>query len=98
MAGTGGKREGAGRPEGSKNKKTEEWEQLGDFLTEEGAERAKGIMRDAQDNAFMRYYTMLLEYFRPKHQRSEVKQETTIKMIDGFEYKVPDETDSKTNT
>lgn len=61
-----------GRGKGVKTKKTKAWEQIGDFLTEAGAQRAKKIMDKADDDSFMRYYAMFLEYFKPKQQRQTI--------------------------
>ena len=61
-----------GRTKGSKNVKTQEWDQLGEFLTKEGAERVRAIMATAEPEQFMRYYNQLLEHFKPKLQRSEL--------------------------
>ena len=61
-----------GRDKGDKNKKTKAWEQLGQFFTDAGAERAKQIMVDADDKEFMIYYDKLVEYFKPKLQRTDL--------------------------
>ena len=59
-----------GKTKGTKNVKTQEWEQLGEFLTKEGAERVVAIMATANDKQFMAYYNQLLEHFKPKLQRT----------------------------
>lgn len=61
----------AGKPVGTKSKKTIAWENLGDFLTEAGAIRAKEIMMKAPSKEFMVYFNNLLEYFKPKQSRVE---------------------------
>jgi len=73
-----------GRPEGAKGKRTIEWEKLGDFITDEGAERAARIMRECSDEDFMKYYRDVLEYFKPKQQRQEISAEveTVIKIVE----------------
>lgn len=65
--------EGLGRPKGALNQKTKAWDNLGDFLTEEGAEKAREIIRNAPPEKFMLYYTMFIEYFRPKRSREDSK-------------------------
>lgn len=72
--GLGGAREGAGRKKGSKNPKTIAWEELGKFITESGAQRAVEILLDpdTDDETFMKFYTLLLEYFKPKLARQEL--------------------------
>jgi hypothetical protein len=59
------------KPKGCKNKKTLMWEQLGEFFTEAGAERAKTIMANCNDKEFMAHYTNLIELFKPKQSRVE---------------------------
>ena len=49
-----------------KGKKTLEWEQLGDFLTEAGAKRAMKHLMTLDDEEFFRQYEKLLNYFKPK--------------------------------
>ncbi len=61
-----------GKIKGTKNKKTLAWDQLGDFFTEAGAERAKNILINATDKDFMLYYDKLMEYFKPKLQRTDI--------------------------
>jgi hypothetical protein len=68
-----------GRPKGAKGEKTKAWESLGDFFTQEGAGRAAEIMMSADDEAFMRYYSGLIELFKPKLSRSDVNQNNTGK-------------------
>lgn len=66
-----------GKPKGAVSAKTKAWEQLGDFLTNEGAERAKEVMMKAPPKEFMLYFSMFLEFFKPKHSRSDVNQNNT---------------------
>jgi hypothetical protein len=71
----------AGKPKGAKSAKTLAWEQLGDFLTESGAEKAKGIMLSSSPEDFMRHYTNLLEFFKPKHSRSDNTNNNTGEQV-----------------
>jgi len=77
-----------GRPVGAKSEKTKQWEDLGEALLTRHAERANRIMETMPDDKFMDNYGKLLEYFKPKQARTEVKQEGTqqvevvIKRID----------------
>lgn len=66
-----------GRPPGSISEKMRRWEKLGDYLTTDAAERAKLIMSTASDKDFMKWYMELLEYFKPKQQRTEIVDERT---------------------
>lgn len=61
----------SGKPPGTKSKKTLAWEQLGEFITESGAERVKKILSECPPEKFMIYYPMLLEYFKPKLARTD---------------------------
>lgn len=65
--------EGSGIKKGQIHEKTKAWDSLGDFLTEEGAEKAREIIRNAPPEKFMLYYTMFIEYFRPKRSREDSK-------------------------
>tara|TARA_R110000868_G_scaffold25972_2_gene100618 strand:+ start:901 stop:1152 length:252 start_codon:yes stop_codon:yes gene_type:complete len=61
----------SGNTGGNIHKKTRAWNELGDFFTKAGAERAMDIMMASEDVDFMKYYDNLLEYFQPKLARSE---------------------------
>lgn len=62
---------------GYKHEKTRQWEELGEALLTRHAERANVIMETMSDDKFMDHYGKLLEYFKPKQARTEVKQEGT---------------------
>ena len=72
----GGYRPGAGRKVGTLNERTKQWEALGKALLEGHAEKAHRVLESLEDEKFLDQYCKLLEYFRPKLQRSEVKQDT----------------------
>jgi|DEB19_MinimDraft_3_1074340.scaffolds.fasta_scaffold132500_1 hypothetical protein len=57
------------KKKGTPNKKTKQWGDLGEFLANEGSERALQIMREAPKDKFMKYYLEMLEYFKPKLSR-----------------------------
>ncbi len=76
--GRGGYRPNAGSKPGSKKKKTVEWERLGKFLTETGAERALEVMGKMEDEKFIDVYMKMLEYFKPKLARTEIKDADNI--------------------
>lgn len=61
-----------GKPRGAVSEKTKMWEALGKMITEGGAERALNFLEKVDDETFMKYYLMLLEYFKPKLQRSDI--------------------------
>jgi hypothetical protein len=66
----------AGRKPGSLNERTKQWDELGKAILEGHAERANTVLASLDDEKFIDQYCKLLEYFRPKLQRSEVKQDT----------------------
>lgn len=66
-----------GRPSGSKNQKTLQWEALGEALLTKHSERANQILASMDDDKFLDHYGKLLEYFKPKQARTEIKQEGT---------------------
>lgn len=66
-----------GRPKGSHNERTKQWEELGRMLLEDGAERVKTILQESDPENFMKWYNLLLEYFKPKLARSENENKNT---------------------
>jgi len=66
-----------GKPKGAISKKTESWERLGGFLIDEGAERYEKYLNTLKDKAFAEEFRNILEYFKPKQQRTEIKGEIT---------------------
>ena len=62
-----------GKVKGSKNKKTLEWEEFGRTLVgAKNLERAVHIMETSEPALFMKYFANLLEYFKPKLNRTEI--------------------------
>ena len=66
------------KPKGAVSEKVKAWENLGEFITESGADRVKTILASCEPEDFIKYYTILLEYFKPKLARSESKVESKI--------------------
>jgi len=71
-----GRKKTGGKQKGAKDKKTIAWENIGSYLINEGANRAKEIMMNSNDRQFMFYFETLLEYFKPKLARTEIKDLT----------------------
>lgn len=71
-----------GRQTGSKNERTLQWEALGEAIVTTHTERFNTILASLNDEDFMDRYLQSLEYFKPKLQRSEVKNtgESTTKI------------------
>jgi hypothetical protein len=75
----GGKRDESGRPKGSKNKKTLEWERFGsELMGGQNLDRVMQIMDELPPLEFLKYFIMLAEYFKPKLSRSTVSGEIDI--------------------
>ena len=70
-----------GRSIGSKNIKTEQWEHLGTFIIEKGAERAIRILDEMGDELYLDAYTKLLGYFKPKLKAVDNKTDNTGNII-----------------
>jgi hypothetical protein len=62
----------SGRPNGAVNKRTEMWNQLGEYVVTSGAQRAMTILGDMDDEDFLHYYLTMLEYFKPKQARQTI--------------------------
>ncbi|MDH5570377.1 MAG: hypothetical protein OEY89_01350 [Gammaproteobacteria bacterium] len=72
----------SGRPKGAKGKRQQEWEQLGEFLTETGAQRVKAYMESLNDKEFFEKYKDLLNYFKPKMQSTSIDAKVEAKPIE----------------
>lgn len=64
-----------GRKKGSKSEKTKQWEVLGESIMNEHTERFNEELNKLQGKDFIQAYTQVLEYFKPKLQRTELKGE-----------------------
>lgn len=73
MAAPKGNKYSSGRPTGSKSEKTIQWEELGHALITKHSGRANEILENCDDVTFMDNYGKLLEYFKPKLARQDVK-------------------------
>jgi hypothetical protein len=69
----------SGRPVGSKNKRTEQWEQLGESITGQQAEQFNdflnklwGSRNDEDKMIASELYLKTLEYFKPKQARNTI--------------------------
>jgi len=66
-----------GRVKGSVSTKIKQWEQLGDFMTNKGAERAMKVLSKLDDETYLDQYGKLLNYFKPRHQASTIDANVT---------------------
>lgn len=67
-----GKSKTGGKVKGTKNLKTQQWEELGKAIIEKHAERANKILATCEDDVFIENFNKLLEYFKPKLARTEL--------------------------
>jgi hypothetical protein len=58
-----------GRPVGAVSDKVRMWNELGEWFVSEGAQKCMRIMNDMEDEEYIKHYTALLEYFKPKQAR-----------------------------
>jgi hypothetical protein len=58
-----------GRPVGTVSDKVKMWNELGEWFVQEGAAKCMRIMNDMEDEEYIKHYTALLEYFKPKQAR-----------------------------
>ena len=73
---------GPGRKKGSKNKKTQDWEKLGNHITGEWAERIieygnKLIAEDRMEE-FFAIYEKMINYFKPKMASTTIQAEIKV--------------------
>lgn len=55
-----------GRPKGVKNKKTRQWDQIGDYLVNQGSEKFLSILEESGDKEYVDKFLAILNYFKPK--------------------------------
>ncbi len=75
-----GQKKIGGKKKGTKNQKTLEWEEFGRHLLEYGLPRAQEILSKSTPDKFMEYFPKLLEYFKPKLGRTELKGELNVNL------------------
>lgn len=66
-----------GRPKGVKNKKTRQWDAIGDYISNEGAERFLQIMEESNDKEYIDKMLAILNYFKPRLASTTNKNENT---------------------
>ena len=59
----------SGRPQGAVSDKVKMWNELGEWFVSQGAAKCMRIMNEMEDEEYIKHYTALLEYFKPKQAR-----------------------------
>jgi len=70
-----------GRKPGTPNKNTFIWEQLGNWMVEDGATKAMKELAQLKGEKYLRFYAMFCEYFKPKLSRIENREFTRIEEL-----------------
>ena len=63
-----GNNHGKGRSAGSKNTKTQMWDELGETLVTTGATKFLEELNKLEGEAYLNMYVKVLSYFKPKYQ------------------------------
>ena len=71
MAFEKGNNYGKGRPKGSTNTKTDQWNKFAEWFMSDGMDRLQEEMSKLEGKDFVREVKDLMEYFQPKLQRTE---------------------------
>lgn len=73
-----------GRPVGAVSEKVKMWEALGNYVINEGAERAMHVLSTMDDEEYLKHYLTMLEFFKPKQARvthaGDAKEPVVINM------------------
>jgi len=60
-----------GKPKGAVSKKRLMWEELGEYIVSEGAEKYMAYLKSMKTSDFAKRFEAILEYFQPKLSRSD---------------------------
>jgi len=55
-----------GRPKGSTNVKTNQWNKMSHYVTDRGIKRYMTILNGLEDSEFLDHFEKILNYFKPK--------------------------------
>lgn len=75
-----------GRPKGSKNEKTEQWEKFATWFMSGGLERLEEEMGKLEGKDFVMTVKDLLEYFKPKLARNEGEKDNITIIFNKVNY------------
>lgn len=86
-----------GRPKGSKNERTEQWENLAEAIVTKHADRFNAALDKLDDKDFISSYIQVLNYFKPKYQSTEHNVGESSKITVNYE-RNPNRATRSTNT
>ena len=75
---------GKGRPLNSKNKKTHQWEEIGNYIRDKGADKLIEELSELKGKVYVQAFTSIIEYFKPKLSRKDVDLTSGGSVIDFF--------------
>ena len=75
-----------GRPKGSQNIKTKEWEQLGKAIASKHSDRFNNILNSLNDEDFVKAYISIIGYFKPKMQATQIDAQINYPTITGITF------------
>lgn len=71
----------AGRPKGAISKTTQKWNQLCDYLMDDGIERLMNALDTLEPKEYVEAYTKILNYIKPKLQSVDANQTTSMRIV-----------------
>ena len=78
MAFEKGRKKTGGKAPGTPNKKTQMWDELGEYICNAGSKKALDIIREYKDKEYIAAFEKFLEYFKPKQQRADAQGDQSI--------------------
>ena len=70
-----------GRPKGAISKTTQKWNQLCDYLMDDGIERLMNALDTLEPKEYVEAYTKILNYIKPKLQSVDANQTTSMRIV-----------------
>ena len=68
----------SGRPPGTVNQRSKEWDLLKDCILSTHTKRFNELLEGLKDEAFIAVYLKVLQYFKPRMQHTKFEEATTI--------------------
>lgn len=79
-----------GKLKGTKTQKTKAWEAIGEYLIGDGAERYKKYLLELSEKDFSVEFKAIIEYFKPKLNRTDLDLKSKSKQIERIYINTPD--------